>query len=82
MIKSLRWAAGNPRPATILSESMLRHLVLPGFVNTHTHAAMTLLRGYADDLPLKEWLETKIWPLEDKLFCRGCLLGSMLAIVE
>ena len=42
-------------------------VALPGFINTHTHAAMTLLRGYADDLPLKEWLETKIWPMEDKL---------------
>jgi len=58
------------------------HLVLPGFVNTHTHAAMTLLRGYADDLPLKEWLETKIWPLEDKLSAEDVYWGSMLAIVE
>jgi len=41
--------------------------VLPGLINTHTHAAMTLLRGYADDLPLMEWLSTKIWPLEAKL---------------
>jgi len=39
-------------------------VVLPGFVNCHTHAAMTMLRGYADDLHLMEWLETKIWPRE------------------
>jgi len=58
------------------------HLVLPGFINTHTHAAMTLLRGYADDLPLMEWLETKIWPLEDKLCAEDAYWGSMLAIVE
>lgn len=58
------------------------HLVLPGFVNTHTHAAMTLLRGYADDLPLMEWLETKIWPLEDRLSAEDVYWGSMLAMVE
>jgi len=58
------------------------HLVIPGFINTHTHAAMTLLRGYADDLPLMEWLETKIWPLEDKLGAEDIYWGSMLAIVE
>ena len=34
-----------------------KRLILPGLVNTHTHLAMTLLRGYADDLPLNEWLE-------------------------
>lgn len=57
-------------------------VALPGFVNTHTHAAMTLLRGYADDLPLMEWLETKIWPLEDKLTADDIYWGTMLAIVE
>lgn len=39
-------------------------VLLPGFVNLHTHAAMSLLRGYADDLPLMRWLEDKIWPAE------------------
>lgn len=57
-------------------------VVIPGLINTHTHAAMTLLRGYADDLPLKEWLETKIWPLEDKLTAEDIYWGTMLAIVE
>jgi 5-methylthioadenosine/S-adenosylhomocysteine deaminase len=37
---------------------------MPGLINTHTHLSMTLLRGYADDMKLKEWLETRIWPLE------------------
>jgi 5-methylthioadenosine/S-adenosylhomocysteine deaminase len=41
-------------------------VVLPGFVNTHTHAAMVYFRGLADDLPLKEWLEKHIWPAEGK----------------
>ena len=57
-------------------------VVLPGFINTHTHAAMTLLRSYADDLPLMEWLETKIWPLEDRLTAEDIYWGTMLAIVE
>lgn len=42
------------------------HAVLPGFVNAHTHAAMTLLRGLADDLPLMEWLHQHVWPAEGK----------------
>ncbi|MBI5205306.1 MAG: amidohydrolase family protein [Nitrospirae bacterium] len=40
--------------------------VLPGLINTHTHAAMVYFRGMADDLPLKEWLEKHIWPAESK----------------
>ena len=42
------------------------HVLMPGFVNSHCHAAMNLLRGLSDDLPLKEWLETAIWPVEAK----------------
>lgn len=41
-----------------------RHLLIPGLVNLHTHAAMTLLRGLADDLPLMEWLAQHVWPAE------------------
>lgn len=40
--------------------------VIPGLINTHTHAAMVYFRGLADDLPLKEWLEGYIWPAEGK----------------
>ncbi len=57
-------------------------LVLPGLVNAHTHAAMTLLRGYADDLPLKQWLEQKIWPLERRLTYDYCYWGALLACLE
>lgn len=57
-------------------------VVLPGFINTHTHAAMTLLRGYADDIPLMDWLENKIWPLEAKLTADDVYWGTMLAITE
>ena len=42
------------------------HVLIPGLVNTHTHAAMTLLRGIADDLPLERWLKDAIWPIENR----------------
>ncbi len=57
-------------------------VLMPGFINAHSHAAMTLMRGYADDLPLMEWLENKIWPLEAKLTAEDVYWGSMLAILE
>lgn len=54
----------------------------PGFVNTHTHSAMTLLRGYADDMKLHDWLNKKIWPLEAKMNEDDVYLGSKLACLE
>jgi 5-methylthioadenosine/S-adenosylhomocysteine deaminase len=57
-------------------------IVLPGLVNTHTHAAMTLLRGYADDLPLQQWLSDKIWPLEAHLTAEDVYAGTRLACLE
>jgi 5-methylthioadenosine/S-adenosylhomocysteine deaminase len=56
--------------------------VIPGFVNTHTHAAMVLFRGYTDDVPLMEWLEQKIWPLERHLLAEHVLAGTRLACLE
>ena len=58
------------------------YLVFPGFVNCHTHAAMTMLRGYADDLPLMIWLEQKIWPREAFLEKGDIYWGSQLAVLE
>ncbi|MEJ2189663.1 MAG: amidohydrolase family protein [Acidobacteriota bacterium] len=58
-------------------------LILPGLVNTHSHLAMTLLRGLADDLPLMEWLEKHIWPAERKHMTRETVrLGTELAVAE
>ena len=57
-------------------------IALPGFINTHTHAGMTLMRGYADDLPLENWLHEKIWPFEAKLKKEDIYWGSALSIVE
>jgi len=57
-------------------------IALPGLVNTHTHAAMTLLRGYADDMVLQDWLSQKIWPLEAHLTGDDVYLGTRLACLE
>lgn len=57
-------------------------LVVPGFVNAHTHAAMTLMRGYAEDLRLKEWLFERILPVEEKLTEQDVYYGTMLAQME
>ncbi|GFN23964.1 amidohydrolase [Thermanaeromonas sp. C210] len=57
-------------------------VALPGLVNIHTHAAMTLFRGYADDLPLRQWLEEKIWPVENKLDREDIYWGTQLALAE
>jgi 5-methylthioadenosine/S-adenosylhomocysteine deaminase len=60
-----------------------QHVLLPGLVNLHTHAAMSLLRGYADDVPLARWLTERIWPAENRhvsaAFVRD---GTQLAAAE
>jgi len=57
-------------------------IAIPGLINAHTHAAMNLFRGVCDDLPLKEWLEKKIWPLESKLESEDLLYGNLAAFLE
>ena len=57
-------------------------LVIPGLVNAHGHAAMTLLRGYADDKPLEAWLQEDIWPAEAELTPEDVAAGTRLAAVE
>ena len=59
------------------------HIVMPGLVNSHGHAAMSLLRGYADDLPLRSWLENHIWPAEAKFLSEEFVRdGTRLSIAE
>lgn len=59
------------------------HALLPGFINAHTHAPMSLFRGLADDLPLMEWLEKHIWPAEAKWVSGEFVAdGTRLAIAE
>jgi 5-methylthioadenosine/S-adenosylhomocysteine deaminase len=57
-------------------------IALPSLINGHTHAAMTLFRGLADDIPLKQWLEEKIWVLEAKLTDEDVYWGTKLACLE
>ncbi|MCB1685605.1 MAG: amidohydrolase family protein, partial [Pseudomonadales bacterium] len=63
--------------------SLPTHTLLPGLVNAHGHAAMSLLRGFAEDVPLQSWLKQRIWPLEarwaDRAFVRD---GVRLALAE
>ena len=56
--------------------------LVPAFYNGHTHAAMSLLRGYADDMELSKWLNEYIWPFEAKLTDRDIEIGSRLAVLE
>ncbi len=56
--------------------------VLPGLVNTHGHASMSLLRGYADDLPLQQWLEEKMWPIEAQYTKDHAKWGTYLSLIE
>lgn len=59
------------------------HLLMPGFVNAHTHMAMHLFRGLADDLPLMTWLQEHIWPAESRVVSEQFVLdGSRLAAAE
>ena len=57
-------------------------ILLPGFVNTHTHLSMALFRGLADDLSLDEWLNDNIWPMEANLNEYYCYIGALLGAVE
>ena len=59
-----------------------RCALLPGLVNAHTHAAMSLVRGLGEELPLMDWLRQKIWPAEEKLGAEHVLWGTRLALLE
>ncbi|MDD5268529.1 MAG: TRZ/ATZ family hydrolase [Methylococcales bacterium] len=66
-----------------ITENLENHALLPGLINCHTHAAMTLMRGIADDLPLMDWLQNHIWPLEQKWMSEAFVKdGTDLAIAE
>jgi 5-methylthioadenosine/S-adenosylhomocysteine deaminase len=71
----------EPEPGDRVLEGARRALV-PGLINSHTHAAMTLFRGYADDKPLMDWLENYIWPAEARLTAEDVYWGTRLACME
>lgn len=70
-----------PKTADIVIDGRQKALI-PGFVNAHTHAAMTLFRGFGDDMPLMPWLQKKIWPNEAKLTSEDVYWGTKLACLE
>lgn len=57
-------------------------LLIPGLYNAHTHVAMTLMRGYGEELPLQSWLFDRIFPFEDKLYAEAVYWGSLLGMAE
>ncbi len=71
-----------PQDGEEVFDGACRLAILPAFYNAHTHAAMTLMRGYADDVELFRWLNEFIWPLEAKLTPEDVYNGSRLAILE
>src|SRR5690606_32861926 len=76
-------AEAAARYAPARTEERPTHALLPGLVNAHGHAAMTLLRGYADDLPLEQWLGEHIWPAESRWVGESFVEdGTTLAILE
>ncbi len=85
LIRGNRFAAvgaGITETAETVIDCAGRFAVLPPFYNGHTHAAMALLRGYADDYDLFDWLSNYIWPLEEKLTEQDVYLGTKLACLE
>lgn len=71
-----------PAPADTVIDCRGKMAIVPPFYNAHNHAAMTLFRGYADDLELFSWLNDYIWPAEARLSAEDILIGAKLAIVE
>ena len=81
-IESILDVNQNPPTADKTVYGHGRMAVIPGFVNAHTHAAMTLLRGLGEEAPLMEWLQNKIWPVEEKLIPEYIYWGTLSAIIE
>ena len=76
---------GKDVPADFAADEIVNgkgKLATAGMVNTHGHVSMTLLRSYADDMALMDWLQNKIWPIEDKMDANDIYWGAMLGIVE
>jgi len=69
-------------PGDEVVDGECRMALIPGFVNAHTHAAMSLLRGIGEEAPLMEWLQKKIWPAEANLTREHIYWGTMAALLE
>lgn len=78
-------AAIGEIPEDFVAEHIIEgkdRFAVPGFVNAHTHASMTLFRSYADDMELMTWLNDKIWPMEAKMVEKDIRIGAQLALLE
>lgn len=79
----ISWLSGKApeeKPAQIINGEGL--LLMPGLVNAHTHLAMNLMRGWADDLSLRDWLQYRVFPREEKLDARAVKAAVTLAVAE
>lgn len=78
-------SVGNRLPENFAADEVIDGkgmLATAGMVNTHGHVSMTLLRSYADDMSLMDWLQNKIWPIEAKMNAKDIYWGAMLGIAE
>ncbi|WP_349743743.1 TRZ/ATZ family hydrolase [Roseateles cavernae] len=79
----LPWAEAETRYPDAAKVELGSHVLIPGLINGHTHSAMSLLRGVADDVPLMDWLNNHIWPLEKKWVSEDWTYqGSLLSAAE
>jgi 5-methylthioadenosine/S-adenosylhomocysteine deaminase len=76
-VEEFRSAAGNVKEIDGRGK-----ILMPGLINTHTHAAMTLMRNMADDLPLMKWLHERVWPFESRLSPEQIAAGARLGMAE
>lgn len=79
----LPWAEAEAQYPDAVRIELGQHVLIPGLINGHTHSAMSLLRGVADDVPLMDWLNNHIWPLEKRWVSEDWTYqGSMLSACE
>lgn len=74
--------AGGENAAGQMFDGKGKTALIPGFINTHTHIAMSLLRGLGEDLPLMDWLQQKIWPIENKLTAEIVGVATQIGMME
>ena len=74
--------AGAPAEPAARTLDCTGKIAMPGLINTHAHAAMSLMRGYADDYVLQEWLNDHVFPIEAKLTPDDVYLGTQLTLAE
>ena len=83
ILELLPTSEAREKYAALDEQVLTNHAIIPGLINSHTHAAMSLFRGLADDLPLMDWLNNHIWPAEQRWVSADFVReGTQLAIAE